>query len=475
MSTITASPIRKTPRKTPEIQGLQSLCPYADFYPPNVSHAHPESSTRWHGPNGFGCRHVHDDMPFTLWDDSMPGFRTASKSEMLYIAEAFQAERVECRACHITIVTNKPPHPVPLTVAGMPAIFTTADTQQRDIYYGSAPYSNHRLDDPCPQLAWGKWKTPTKDQMVEVGSVLSRLINLQRVHFFPYSIAVEIVFGDDRTYPTASLPGAVAGLVTTYHHQPISLLESMKSRTRERLMDPSQYLPAPRIGSLPQDRTDYLREPGWGIISPGVRVSTGFAVNSGLSSDTVLSTTCGVLMRKGGTRRVSVANHGFVQTCEVYHPAYDGDKIGDIVNRSPELDIAMVQLTPANSNKFSNETYFQAEPPRRLLESGKIVRGTWFEVDGMSTGLLSFNYIGNVLQPPITPPGHPAMPFHQWRIDFTTRIFGATSPTVVGGICGAPMVQERTGGVAGFFHLAEGEYAVFAALDDLVAGGWELC
>jgi hypothetical protein len=140
-------------------------------------------------------------------------------------------------------------------------------------------------------------------------------------------------------------------------------------------------------------------------------------------------------------------------TGEVYHPGYDGDKIGDVVDRYPELDIAMVQLTPANSNRFSNETYFQAEPPRRLVESREIRRGTWFEVDGMSTGLLSFNFIGHTLQPPISPPGHPSIPFLDWRLDFVTRIFGATNPTVMDGICGAPMVEERTGNVAGFFRL----------------------
>jgi hypothetical protein len=178
--------------------------------------------------------------------------------------------------------------------------------------------------------------------MMEVGSVLSKLINLQRVHFFPDSMVVEIFFGDGRTYPTASLPAAVAGLVTTYHHEPISFLDSMRSHTRERLLDPSQYLPGPRIGPLPQDRTDYLREPGWGTISPGVRVSTGVVADSGLLSDTVSSTTCGFLLRKDGKRCVSVANHGFLQTGEVYHPGYDGDKIGDVVDRYPELDIAMV-------------------------------------------------------------------------------------------------------------------------------------
>jgi hypothetical protein len=42
--------------------------------------------------------------------------------------------------------------------------------------------------------------------------------------------------------------------------------------------------------------------------------------------------------------RVSVANHGFLPGDEVFHPTANDDKIGDIVDRYPELDIAMVQL-----------------------------------------------------------------------------------------------------------------------------------
>lgn len=41
-------------------------------------------------------------------------------------------------------------------------------------------------------------------------------------------------------------------------------------------------------------------------------------------------------------------------------------------------------------------------------------------------------------------------------------------------MCGAPFVEARTGSVAGFFHLANGDYAEFAAMDDLIAEGYEV-
>ena len=99
--------------------------------------------------------------------------------------------------------------------------------------------------------------------------------------------------------------------------------------------------------------------------------------------------------------RVSVANHGFLAGDEVFHPAADGDKIGDIVDRYTELDIAMVQPTPAHFSHFSNQTYFQAEPPKRLANTANLVVGTWFEVDGMSTGMLSFQYLINSWECPV--------------------------------------------------------------------------
>jgi hypothetical protein len=42
------------------------------------------------------------------------------------------------------------------------------------------------------------------------------------------------------------------------------------------------------------------------------------------------------------------------------------------------------------------------------------------------------------------------------------------------GLCGDPFVEVNSGAVAGFFHLANGDWAECAALDDLVAEGWEV-
>jgi hypothetical protein len=373
----------------------------------------------------------------------------------------------------MVIETSNPPKPVPLTVACIPAIFVPPG-QGRKYLMGLAPYVGPRVRDPCPHLSWGRMRTPTKSQMADVISVLMEFVSIKKVHFFPTSIVVELVYGDGRVYTNGSLPAFMAGLWVSYHHDSVPFFESIKDHTRERLLDPGRYLPGPLIGPLPQDGTNYLREPSWRILNPGVRVSTGPATGSGTYADVVQSTTCGILLRKGASMRISVANHGFLAGDEVFHPTADGDKIGDIVNRYPELDIAMIQLTPAHFSHFSNQTYFQAEPPKRLANSSNLIKGAWFEVDGMSTGMISFLCLRRTFHRPVRPPGHPKIPILEWKRDTAFRIFGASSPELMDGLCGAPFVEVETGNVAGFFHLANGDWAVCAGLDDLVAEGWEV-
>ncbi|KOS42617.1 hypothetical protein ACN38_g6477 [Penicillium nordicum] len=461
------------------VQELQSAPAYANVYPYTAPdpiplmeqsessellpspNAHPQSPPlrRWQGPRGFGTRHTSDDVPFTLWDEHTEKFRLASRSEMSYIIEKYQA-------------TN-PPKPIPLTVACMPTRFVPPGSGNLTLY-GLAPYGSHRIADPCAKVSWRRTESPTKSQMCAVVSAVSELANVRRINFFPAAIVVELEHGDGEAYSPKSLPGIVANRPTTYHHDAGSFFSSMRNHTRERILDPAQCLPGPTIGPLPQDATDYIHEPNWGILTPGMRVSTGYAADSGVCADANFSTTTGILLRKGTNCYITVANHGFLGSQQIYHPTPYGDKIGDIVERYPELDIAMVQLTPTNFCRYTNQTYFQAQAPRRLAEPTDLAPGTWFEVDGMSTGMLSLMYIGNSMEKPASAPGHPEVPVHRWRKNTMCGIFGATNPQVLDGICGAPLVEEESGLVGGFFHLAAGEWAECAALDDLIAEGWEV-
>jgi hypothetical protein len=172
---------------------------------------------------------------------------------------------------------------------------------------------------------------------------------------------------------------------------------------------------------------------------------------------------------------LTVANHDFIFSKEVYHPFMNGgDLIGEVVDTRAELDIALVKLTPAASSSFTNVCYFQAEPPTRLLEMSQILQGSWSEVDGMSSGLFSMMNIGTETMRPIRPTGHHEIEFEEWDTRLVDFLFGNVNSAISDDVCGAPIVDIESGGVSGFFNLSNGIFAYSAVLDDLVAEGWGL-
>lgn len=170
-----------------------------------------------------------------------------------------------------------------------------------------------------------------------------------------------------------------------------------------------------------------------------------------------------------------VSNHGFIYSTEVYHPFITrGDLIGQVVDRRPYFDIALIKLTPVSSSKFTNSCYSQAQPPSRLLERSQITLGSWHEVDGMSSGLFSIMNASVALMKPVRPIGDPEVSFSQWNIRLVNFMFGKVGQEISDGVCGAPIVDADTGGVAGFFHQANGFWGYIAVLDGLMAEGWEV-
>lgn len=185
------------------------------------------------------------------------------------------------------------------------------------------------------------------------------------------------------------------------------------------------------------------------------------------------ATTCGIKIRNlAGEEMLTVANHDFLSSKEVYHPFVNGDLVGDIIDTRPELDIALVKLTPAASSSFTNSCYFQAEPPTRLLEMSQISQGSWSEVDGVSSGLFSMMNIGIQTMQPKRPAGHPEIEFSEWDTRSVDLLFGNVTMAISDGVCGAPIVDAESGGVSRFFHLSDGVFSYSAVLDDLVAEGW---
>ena len=114
----------------------------------------------------------------------------------------------------------------------------------------------------------------------------------------------------------------------------------------------------------------------------------------------------------------------------------------------------------------------QEEPPRMLLQGKHIKAGSWAEVYGVSSGLVSLMSYGKLFQKPT--PGCPYIPFDQWHSYNIQACWGAVDEAISDGIGGAPIVSCENGGVTGFFHLFDGMDCLSAHLDELVAEGWEV-
>lgn len=185
-----------------------------------------------------------------------------------------------------------------------------------------------------------------------------------------------------------SLPCIVVSVTTTYHHHSQPFFDHMKNHKRERLFDPAPYLPGPLIGPLPQDGSNYLDELQWGFLSPGMRILN--------------SSTSGVRLRRNAVERITVSNHGVLTEKEVFHPSELGVKIGDVEERYDKLDIAMVRLVPSKSSSYSNNVYFQGEPPRRTVTLDEVEANSYFEVEGMSTGLITMLFRGSSTELPLS-------------------------------------------------------------------------
>jgi len=130
-----------------------------------------------------------------------------------------------------------------------------------------------------------------------------------------------------------------------------------------------------------EDDTDYrTSEP----LTPGIKVT-------GLS----MSSTAGVLLKHNdGRQRVTVALHAFYDSHSVFHPnRLPPQYLGEIRERYYGPGIGLFELSPGN--QFSNATYFNANPPKRLVDTAYASENiSWFEVDGYTGGKISLLYEG---------------------------------------------------------------------------------
>ena len=458
------------------LQTLRCLTPYVAF--PRRDVGSPDNSTTTHKSNteisqraweenaGYGSRHVMDTAPFTLWDMEKGDFRMPTSFEEAWIRKTYSASSVTYNWPELIIETSNPPSPVPLTVACVAVIFLPEGGIPPFLDTNTS-YSNPRLLDPIPvHWHWPKWENSTQAQRQVIFEALDELVAIKAVNFIAPIIIVEIKADDGRTYGQRSLPGKIAGRMALYHHGEKPFW-GLAKQGKERIIQPSDTT---------EDITNYQQ--ACQTLCPGVRVESGVTARNGGYLDATMSSTAGALLRSSEGQRTTVSNHGFLESDEVFHPSsrHGGTCIGRITERFEALDIALVQLFP--SANFTNNEYFEAEPPKRLLRHDQVPNNTWCTVDSMATGLVFLRTNGVRISFPPRPVGNNIkMHFAQFLTETIYRYIGPSGGQIKDGVCGSPIVvDDETGGVIGFFHLGErnSAWASCPCLDDLIDRGWSL-
>lgn len=413
---------------------------------------------------GFGSRHAFDDAPFSLWDDEVEEFREPSNAEIEWICARYQAVAVHVDLPDIIITTSQPPSPIPLTVACALARFLPQDLHLPTLPAGSLrPYGTTKRDDVL-SYSLPKFEIPSHQQSIEVIESFSPEVHIRAVHFIPPQIIVELDPTGGRTYDTKSLPATAGGLPILYHEGVEEYWKGVSQKAYKRLITPTE---------LVTDVSDYLfNHPH--ELSPGVCLSSAYLSRNGAITLQWLTTSAGVLVQKGGTRLMTSSDHGFPASEEVYHPSPTGRRIGQIAQRFPASDIALVQLDPSIS--FSNRRYFAAPIPLRLISIEEIRAGDWFEVDGMSTGRVDLCARGRSWYNP-TPTGSISLrvAYKAWRVETAFSLFGTIGAQVKEGMRGAPIVDED--GRVGALLMGVDEAGMWAhtpALDFLKSSGWSV-
>ncbi|KAL9124070.1 MAG: hypothetical protein Q9217_006566 [Psora testacea] len=412
---------------------------------------------------GPGSRHIYDKAPFCLWDEQQKVYHQPTKDEVDWMMKEFKATNIDVALPFIVIATSVPPLLLPLTVAACPVRFIPSEMSLHPRPIGAfRPWA-----DPKTELLGyplQPWSFPTKAQRLEIieslGARLGAEMLLAAVHFSPPCIIAELIKGTAAP-SKRSLPGTAGGLLIMYY-------DSGKSSFRGSVVEKHfERLISPTASTI--DDSDYLHvEPN--VLSPGVCLSSAEFSSGHQHSGKFQSTTSGLLLQVGTDRRLTVANHGF-PTEEVYHPKPPqsaGRRIGRITDRREGLDIALVELDP--SIAFDNSRVFHNCTPQRLIPADRVVYGTWFECDGMSTGCIDLMASTLSHSRPLTLTG---VPYQSWLVETGFSAYGMTNPRLMEGICGTPIIDDN-GTVPGFFSWinAAGTEAYSADLDLIIQEGF---
>ncbi|KAL9610229.1 MAG: hypothetical protein Q9167_005051 [Letrouitia subvulpina] len=314
---------------------------------------------------GWGSRHIHDNAPFSLWDHNNTTFRNPSNHEIDWIFDTYQPKAVHIGPPDIFVDTEHPPTKIPLTLGGALVRFAPPGLCIPMTPFGSLrPYPDRKRDDlltsPLPL-----YSIPPHEICLEIMQLLGQEVDFRAIHFLPPLIYVELDISTGKAYNRHSLPSKAGDVSIQYCHSAEGYWKGLPQMDYQRLTTPVNTV---------VDNSDYISQDPHQI-SPGVCLA---------SSSPRQETSAGLCLQKGNKKYITVANHAFPQSDEVYHPSPTGYRVGQITDRFTVQDIVFAELDPSIS--FSNKQYFAAPTPSRLISTEEIKAGDWFEVDGYSAG-----------------------------------------------------------------------------------------
>jgi len=463
-------------RHDSEIRYLRRQTPYGNWLDGAFSqnaHSHPsqrdpitsppqgQGKSNWIEEKARGSRHILDVAPFSLWDDKAHDYVDPTHDNIRWILQAYNATAVEFIAPFLLIATDTPSLPehhgqTSLTIGSTPVIFTSPEALAQGFHSGKPrPNANHYVDRLMEDPLKGNyqaipWTQPSAEDAEKVWGVLKDICTVHALNFVWPDLIIELAEGQ-RIYKTESLPPRLGGWIVSYHHGGPFWKSSIPMARRRELTAAS---------SQKDDTTNYLRI-GDGIIGPGVRVEGA-----------IIASSAGVRIRDRTRVRITLADRSFEDCANVYHPDGDaGDSIATIQERYPDHDWALAKLHP--SVNFSNSRVFECPQITKLLAGHEVSKHEWFVCDGMTTGKIAMTFQGKRWVGGKTSKD---VIVDLSSLEPASVYFGLAptggAPDLRAGICGAPIVHEKTGGIAGFFQfMDEGGWCFAPQLDKLIEDG----
>jgi hypothetical protein len=419
----------------------------------------------------MGSRHCLDIAPFNIWSDEKGNY-VPLKPNFLWVAHTYKARNIDWVQPFWIVATERPSLPnhdgkITLTIGGAPVIFISEATFKTG-YHPGIPRANAliyvnpsliSMPDPISHLLQAKpWTSPTRQEAELIFNTLKPRCSIIAMNFVFRELIIELA-NNGRTYAKASLPSRVGGWSVSYHHNvgDAAFWDTKLPSARKREVSPfSQKVP-----SIFGDMTNY-RIVDEGVLGPGIRVAGQTKFSS-----------AGIRIRKGTEVRMTLAQHSFEDDDYVYHPdIISGTQIAEITTRYPGQDLALAKIAPGVL--FNNTMIFESPIPTKLLIGDAIgMNREWFFCDSCTTGVIAMKFGG--------------IRFAR-NADDEITLFSEFQPASVwyglaptggaqdirDGICGAPIVHESDGAVAGFFQYIDDSGFCFSPhLDKLIDDEWE--